>query len=83
MFGQGDSSIYRSSAEVPKYVHKTTRRFWACYQKLPRAIQKLADTQFERLKEDPTQQPVSHHFEIEDITDYLERKYWFVDRFGI
>ena len=54
MSGQGDSSIYRSSTEVPEYVHKTTHRFWECYQRLPRAIQKLADTQFERLKEDPT-----------------------------
>ena len=54
MSGQGDSSIYKSSAEVPGYVHKTTPRFWECYQSLPPAVQKLADKQFERLKEDPT-----------------------------
>ena len=54
MSGLGDSSIYKSSAELPGYVHKTTPRFWECYQRLPPAVQKLADKQFERLKEDPT-----------------------------
>ena len=54
MSGQGDSSIYKSSPELPGYVHKTTPRFWECYQRLPSTIQKLADKQFERLKEDPT-----------------------------
>ena len=50
----GDSSISKSSAELPGSVHKTTPRFWECYQRLPPAVQKLADKQFERLKEDPT-----------------------------
>ncbi len=54
MLRQGDSNIYKSSAELPRYIHKTTRRFWECYQRLPLVIQKLADKQFERLKEDPT-----------------------------
>ena len=54
MLRRGDSNIYKSSAELPRYVHKTTRRFWECYQRLPSTIQKLADKQFERLKEDPT-----------------------------
>ena len=54
MSGQGDSNIYKSSAEFPGYVHKTTPRFWNSYQKLPPVVQKLADKQFERLKEDPT-----------------------------
>ena len=53
MLRQGDSNIYKSSAELPRYVHKTTPRFWECYQRLPQVIQKLADKQFERLKEDP------------------------------
>ena len=53
MSGQGDSSIYKSRVEIPRHVHKTTPRFWECYQKLPPAIQKLADKQFERLKQDP------------------------------
>ena len=46
--GQGDSSIYKSSAESPGYVHKTTPRFWECYQGLPPVVQRLADKQFER-----------------------------------
>lgn len=50
MSKQGDSSIYKSSAELQGYIHKTTPRFWDCYQRLPLAIQKLADKQFERLK---------------------------------
>ena len=54
MSGQGDLSIYKSSTELQGYVHKTTPRFWDCYQRLPPVIQKLADKQFERLKEDPT-----------------------------
>ena len=54
MSRRGDSNIYRSSAELPGYLHKTTPRFWECYQRLPSVIQKLADKQFERLKEDPT-----------------------------
>ena len=54
MSEQGDSNIYKSSVELPGYVHKTTPRFWDCYQRLPPAVQKLADKQFERLKEDPT-----------------------------
>ena len=54
MSKQGDSSIYNSSVELPGYVHKTTLRFWECYQRLPPVVQKLADKQFERLKQDPT-----------------------------
>lgn len=54
MSAPGDSSIYKSSAELPRYVHKTTPRFCECYQRLPPTVQKLADKQFERLKEDPT-----------------------------
>ena len=54
MSGLEDSSIYRSSVALPGYVHKTTPRFWECYQRLPLTVQKLADKQFERLKEDPT-----------------------------
>ena len=54
MSGRGDSSIYKPNTEFPAYVHKTTPRFWECYQRLPTNIQKLADKQFERLKEEPT-----------------------------
>ena len=54
MSRRGDSSISKSSANFPEYAHKTTSRFWECYQRLPPVIQKLADKQFERLKEDPS-----------------------------
>ena len=54
MSGQGDSSISKSGSEFPGYVHKTTPRFWDCYQSLPPSVQKLADKQFERLKKDAT-----------------------------
>ena len=43
MSGQGDSSISKSGSEFPGYVHKTTPRFWDYYQRLPPAVQKLAD----------------------------------------
>ena len=71
MSRQGDSNIYRSSAELRKYVYKTTRRFWECYQRLPLAIQKLADKQFERFKEDPNHPSVR----VEKLEGY---DYWSV-----
>ena len=52
MSGQGESSIYRSSRS--RRIHKTTRRFWANYRKLPAHVQRLADKQFQRLKENPS-----------------------------
>jgi hypothetical protein len=33
--------------------HHASSRFWACYRALPRNIQELADTAFQRLKQDP------------------------------
>jgi mRNA-degrading endonuclease RelE of RelBE toxin-antitoxin system len=34
-------------------MHKTTDRFWKCFDKLPRKIQELARENFELLKNDP------------------------------
>jgi hypothetical protein len=34
-------------------IHRTTPRFWACYANLPEAVQRLADSCFALLKEDP------------------------------
>ena len=53
MSGQGDLHIYKLSAEVSEYIHKTTNRFWDCYQKLPAHVQNLANKQFKLLKENP------------------------------
>lgn len=33
--------------------HMTLPRFWQCYQKLPKEVQKLADKNFQLLKSDP------------------------------
>ena len=52
MSEQGDSNIYRSSA-ASEHIHKTTRRFWANYRRLPAYVQRLADKQFQLLKENP------------------------------
>lgn len=49
MSGRGDSSIYRSNRS--RHIHKTTRRFWANYRSLPARVQRLADKQFQQLKE--------------------------------
>lgn len=35
-------------------MHKTTPRFWACFDDLPAAIQELARKNFELLKQDPS-----------------------------
>ena len=53
MSEQGDSNIYRSSATASEHIHKTTRRFWANYRRLPAYVQRLADKQFQLLKENP------------------------------
>jgi hypothetical protein len=34
-------------------IHETTAHFWACYEKLPPEVQKLADKNFNLLKADP------------------------------
>ena len=34
-------------------IYKATHTFWACYRKLPREIQQLADKKFELLKQNP------------------------------
>jgi hypothetical protein len=34
-------------------MHKTTSRFWQCYNNLPQQIQELASKNFELLKENP------------------------------
>jgi len=34
--------------------HETTASFWACYEKLPQEIQKLADKNFNILKINPS-----------------------------
>lgn len=33
--------------------HFATADFWDCYQRLPAAVQRIADRNFERLKADP------------------------------
>ncbi|MCY3789943.1 MAG: hypothetical protein OXH63_14275 [Gemmatimonadetes bacterium] len=34
-------------------IYKASHTFWACYRKLPRNIQQLADKKFELLKQNP------------------------------
>ena len=34
-------------------MHRTTERFWRCFDKLPEAIQELANRNFQILKADP------------------------------
>jgi hypothetical protein len=34
-------------------IYKASHTFWACYRKLPREIQQLADKKFELLKQNP------------------------------
>ena len=34
-------------------MHKTTARFWSCFDKLPQSVQKLARKNYELLKENP------------------------------
>ncbi len=34
-------------------MHRTTRRFWNCFNDLPEAVQKTAKRNFELLKKDP------------------------------
>lgn len=34
-------------------MHKTTQRFWRCLEKLPIHVQRLAEDNFELLKNDP------------------------------
>jgi hypothetical protein len=33
--------------------HRATPRFWACYKRLPREIQNLADRDYQLLRDDP------------------------------
>ncbi|MBI1903787.1 MAG: hypothetical protein HYS13_22005 [Planctomycetia bacterium] len=33
--------------------HRATRRFWACYRRLPKEVQRLADAGYQRLLQDP------------------------------
>lgn len=33
--------------------HRTSSRFWRCYEKLPKSVQQRADDSFELLKNDP------------------------------
>jgi len=35
-------------------MHFTTRRFWQCYDSLPKPIQQVADENYELLKADPS-----------------------------
>jgi hypothetical protein len=35
-------------------MHYTTQRFWKCYNALPKAIQRVADQNYELLKADPS-----------------------------
>ena len=35
-------------------MHRTTRRFWKCFDDLPEAIQRTAKKNFELLKKDPS-----------------------------
>jgi hypothetical protein len=51
-------------------MHYTTRRFWQCYDTLPRNIQQLADQCYALLKTDPSHP--SLHFKK------LGKKYWSV-----
>lgn len=51
-------------------MHYTTRRFWKCYDGLPKTVQQIADQCYELLKVDPTHP--SLHFKK------IGRKYWSV-----
>jgi len=44
-------------------VHRTTERFWKCFEKLPESIQKISKRNFELLKRDP-QHPSLHFKKI-------------------
>ncbi len=33
--------------------HRTTARFWACYERLPQVVQRVAREKFELLKQNP------------------------------
>lgn len=35
-------------------MHRTTRRFWKCFDDLPEAVQRTAKKNFELLKKDPS-----------------------------
>jgi hypothetical protein len=35
-------------------MHRATRRFWKCFDRLPTQVQKIARKNFELLKQDPT-----------------------------
>jgi len=35
-------------------MHRTTRRFWKCFDDLPEVVQRTAKKNFELLKKDPT-----------------------------
>ncbi len=35
-------------------MHRTTRRFWRCFDNLPEAVQNTAEKNFELLKKDPS-----------------------------
>jgi hypothetical protein len=35
-------------------MHRTTRRFWKCFDDLPEAVQRTAEKNFELLKTDPS-----------------------------
>ena len=53
MSDQENSNIYKSRRVASGRVHKTTHRFWTNYQRLPSRIQRLADKQFQLLKDNP------------------------------
>lgn len=47
-------------------MHYTSRRFWECYDKLPEAVQRVADQCYELLKADPTH-PSLHFKKVGNI----------------
>jgi hypothetical protein len=51
-------------------MHYTTRRFWKCYNDLPKNVQEIADQCYELLKADPSHP--SLHFKK------IGKKYWSV-----
>jgi hypothetical protein len=68
-------------------MHRTTRRFWKCFDDLPEAVQRIAKKNFELLKKDPSHPSlhfkkvgkfwsvrvgISHRaLAVEDVADFI------------
>jgi len=47
-------------------MHRTTTRFWKCFEKLPYPIQKIAQKNFRLLKENPLH-PSLHFKQVDEL----------------